>query len=47
MSFHDRKLESLVGSSTGLTHLDVKEITLAYNCAGEVFLCFFLHKLNL
>nr|XP_022343814.1 blastula protease 10-like [Crassostrea virginica] len=34
MSFHDRKLESLVGSSTGLTHLDVKEITLAYNCAA-------------
>lgn len=35
MSFRDSKLESLVGSSSGLTHLDVREITQAYKCAGE------------
>eukprot|EP00105_Crassostrea_gigas_P032798 XP_011455943.2 PREDICTED: zinc metalloproteinase nas-23 [Crassostrea gigas] len=35
MSFRDSTLESLVGSSSGLTHLDVREITQAYNCAGH------------
>lgn len=38
MSFRDSTLESLVGSSSGLTHLDVREITQAYKCAGENYL---------
>lgn len=35
MSFRDSNLDSLVGSSSGLTHLDVREITLAYKCAAH------------
>ncbi|XP_061178341.1 protein SpAN-like [Saccostrea echinata] len=35
MTLKDRKLEVLVKSSEGLTHLDVKEITLAYRCSSR------------
>ncbi|XP_062612337.1 blastula protease 10-like [Saccostrea cucullata] len=35
MTLKDKKLEGLVKSSEGLTHLDVKEITLAYQCSSK------------
>lgn len=35
MTLRDKRLEPLVGSSDHLTHLDAKEVNLAYRCSGK------------
>lgn len=41
MKLKDPRLEALVDTAQSFTHNDLKEITMAYQCAGKI-MCIFL-----